>query len=409
MTSQVFVSYSRDDSQFVRRLVDDLTNRGVDIWLDVRDILASERWDSEVQEALRESDFFMIVLSPTSAGSENVQDEIAYALSKKKRVFPILYQDCDIPFRLARVQYVDFRQDYPAGLDLLLEQMAIFGVPISAEPRSAPTAGEQPPAPGETTPRNRRQPPDRGGGGLKASLAKLPIWGWAAAAVVLLSLVLVITFAWNGEPPPETPTVTPPPRITETNTPEASAPEITITPGETPVSSDTPTVSLTAVGSPSPTSSPSPTYDPFLSRGDCVDHAPPCDYTVFPLDSFTKIAIKIYGREDLTPLLMNANRDADGYRIKLDPGQVIPIPDPELTISDLAKHAYPRCGPNVFPCWYEAQAGVSYDSLATIFYGKPAAVKAIQNANWAFDASQPTHVVTPVITPGMLMVLPVVH
>ena len=108
-------------------------------------------------------------------------------------------------------------------------------------------------------------------------------------------------------------------------------------------------------------------------------------------------------------MLMNANRDADGYRIKLDPGQVIPIPDPELTISDLAKHAYPRCGPNVFPCWYQAQAGDSYDSLATIFYGKPAAVKAMQNANWAFDASQPTHVVTPVIAPGTLLVLPVVH
>lgn len=408
MTSQVFVSYSRDDSQFVRRLVDDLTKRGVDIWLDVRDILASERWDSEVQEALRESDFFMIVLSPTSAGSENVQDEIAYALSKKKRVFPILYQDCDIPFRLARVQYVDFRQDYPAGLELLLEQMAIFGVPISAEPRSA-TEGEQSPAPGETMPRDNRPPADRGGGGLKSGLPKVPVWGWAAGAVVLFSLLLVIFLAWNGESLPETPIVTPPPRITETNTLEASTPEITITPGETPVSSEPPTVSPAAVGSPSPTSSPSPTHDPFTLRGDCVDYTPPCDYTVFPLDSFTKIAIKIYGREDLTPLLMNANRDADGYRIKLDPGQVIPVPDPELTISDLAKHAYPRCGPNVFPCWYQAQAGDSYDSLATIFYGRPAAVKAIQNANWAFDASQPTHVVTPVIAPGMLLVLPVVH
>jgi hypothetical protein len=58
MTSQVFVSDWRDNGDFVRRLVDDLTSRGVDIWLDVRDILASERWDSEVQAALRESDYF---------------------------------------------------------------------------------------------------------------------------------------------------------------------------------------------------------------------------------------------------------------------------------------------------------------------------------------------------------------
>ena len=284
MTSQVFVSYSRDDSQFVRRLVDDLTKRGVDIWLDVRDILASERWDSEVQEALRESDFFMIVLSPTSAGSENVQDEIAYALSKKKRVFPILYQDCDIPFRLARVQYVDFRQDYPAGLELLLEQMAIFGVPISAEPRRAPTAGEQTPASGETTPGDSRQPPDRGGGGLRKVLLSCRSGaGWLARSSSLV-------WFWSSSPPgmgsrPPKRRQSPlllalPKQIPQKPVRRRSRSHLAILPhkryGDT--------IIHLPRESPSPTSSPSPTHDPFTSRGDCVDYTPPCDYTVFPLD-----------------------------------------------------------------------------------------------------------------------------
>ena len=42
-------------------------------------------------------------------------DEVGYALSKKKPIIPILLQDCEVPYRLNRIQYIDFRNSYDDG------------------------------------------------------------------------------------------------------------------------------------------------------------------------------------------------------------------------------------------------------------------------------------------------------
>ena len=49
-------------------------------------------------------------MSPESVSSENVIDEVAFALEKRKQIIPVFYRECEIPFRLRRIQYVDFRR-----------------------------------------------------------------------------------------------------------------------------------------------------------------------------------------------------------------------------------------------------------------------------------------------------------
>ena len=44
-----------------------------------------------------------VVLSPRSVTSQNVMDEVSYALEEGKRVVPIVCEDCKVPFRLRRV------------------------------------------------------------------------------------------------------------------------------------------------------------------------------------------------------------------------------------------------------------------------------------------------------------------
>jgi hypothetical protein len=130
MPKTVFISYSRHDYSFAERLVDDLLAHGISAWLDQYDIKAGQKWDSAVQEALSTSDYLLVILTPNSAASENVLDEVAYAINRKKPVFPVLYRDCDIPFRLARIQYIDFRSDYEGGLRSLLDELRERGVPV---------------------------------------------------------------------------------------------------------------------------------------------------------------------------------------------------------------------------------------------------------------------------------------
>jgi TIR domain len=81
-----FFSYSREDSQFVLRLAEDLKTAGANVWLDQLDITPGQRWARSVQDALTNCPRVLVVLSPASAESPNVQDEVTFALEEKKNV-----------------------------------------------------------------------------------------------------------------------------------------------------------------------------------------------------------------------------------------------------------------------------------------------------------------------------------
>ena len=120
VSPKAFVSYSRADADFVLRLCQDLRAAGASIWLDKLDIHPGEEWDEAIERGLSECGRMLVVLSPNSVTSENVLDEIGSALSRKKTIIPVLYRDCEIPYRLNRIQYVDFRTSYDERLKSLL-------------------------------------------------------------------------------------------------------------------------------------------------------------------------------------------------------------------------------------------------------------------------------------------------
>ena len=120
-----FFSYSREDSEFVLRLAKDMRAAGAKVWLDQLDISPGQRWDSAVEAALRASPRQIAVLSPAAVSSDNVMDEISFALEEHKQVIPVLLHDCRIPFRLRRVQHIDFRTDYDHGLRELLKALGV--------------------------------------------------------------------------------------------------------------------------------------------------------------------------------------------------------------------------------------------------------------------------------------------
>jgi photosystem II stability/assembly factor-like uncharacterized protein len=118
-----FFSYSRSDSDFVLRLAEDLKAAGANVWLDQLDIKPGQRWAHAVQDALTNCPRLLVILSPSSVSSTNVDDEVAFALEEHKTVIPVLYRECKVPFRLRPYQYVDFRTDYSQGLRVLLKNL----------------------------------------------------------------------------------------------------------------------------------------------------------------------------------------------------------------------------------------------------------------------------------------------
>ncbi len=138
--SPAFVSYAREDSDFTMRLVADLKAREANVWLDQLDIRPGRQWDNEVEEALTECGALLVILSPTSVDSRNVMDEVGFALEEGKTVIPVIYRDCRVPFRLRRVQYIDFTSDYQAALKKLINSLAQEDLSLAV---GAPSSGVQ--------------------------------------------------------------------------------------------------------------------------------------------------------------------------------------------------------------------------------------------------------------------------
>ena len=118
-----FFSYARADSEFVLKLAGDLRTTGTNLWLDQLDIPGGVRWDDAVQEALHACPCLLVVLSPASIASNNVMDEVSFGLETDKRIVPILFKDCAIPFRLKRLHYIDFRVGYDDGFKRLIQTL----------------------------------------------------------------------------------------------------------------------------------------------------------------------------------------------------------------------------------------------------------------------------------------------
>ncbi len=116
MSDHYFLSYARADQDFALRLARDLKAVGVLLWVDQVDIRPSDRWDRAVEAAVRECLGLVLVLSPRSAASDNVLDEVTVALDAGKPVIPVLMEPCRAPLRLARNQFIDAAADYEGAV-----------------------------------------------------------------------------------------------------------------------------------------------------------------------------------------------------------------------------------------------------------------------------------------------------
>jgi WD40 repeat protein len=93
----VFISYSRKDKEFVRRLHDALKASKRDIWIDWEDIPLTADWWKEIQEGIEAADNFIFTISPDSARSTVCRQEADHAVANGKRFVPILYRDVTDP------------------------------------------------------------------------------------------------------------------------------------------------------------------------------------------------------------------------------------------------------------------------------------------------------------------------
>jgi hypothetical protein len=130
---RIFISYSRKDINFVRRLAGDLEKAGYDVWWDLTDLRGGDDWVRVIPEAIKNSDKFIVVLSSNSSISDWVEKEYTQALSLRKKIIPIMLEQSSVPFALNTINYIDFTgDDYAVSLNNLLTALGYTGEPIVA-------------------------------------------------------------------------------------------------------------------------------------------------------------------------------------------------------------------------------------------------------------------------------------
>ncbi len=148
--SRVFISYSREDREFVDGLARQLESSGHDVWLDRKEISGGKNWLAEIGQAIPECSFFLLVISPSSAASKRVMQELALADESGCTIIPIRHQECDDPpqmkLQLGNIQRIDFVMDPQAALESLLEAMQQDGRAAGRSAAGAPVKGRDNPA-----------------------------------------------------------------------------------------------------------------------------------------------------------------------------------------------------------------------------------------------------------------------
>lgn len=126
--ADIFISYAREDSEFVRKLVDSLQADNRDVWVDFNDIPFGTEWWHEIVQAIEKSPVGVFVISEASIDSQYCSLEIAQLFQNQKKIVPIVARKPEedsienLPPIIRDLNWVSFDgTDYDTNLANLIE------------------------------------------------------------------------------------------------------------------------------------------------------------------------------------------------------------------------------------------------------------------------------------------------
>ena len=140
----VFISYCRENMDAVDRLCENLTSRGIKVWLDRNALEPGMQWKPAIQQAIQHGDFFIACFS-TEVNARNqtyMSEELKVAIEELHRrpadkawFIPVKLNECEIPNidigggeTLRNLQYVDLHENWETGIQRLLDTISVSSV-----------------------------------------------------------------------------------------------------------------------------------------------------------------------------------------------------------------------------------------------------------------------------------------
>ena len=109
----LFISYSRKDSEFARKLTEAFKSQKWEFWIDWEDIPPTVDWWKQIEGGIEEAAIFLFLVSPDSSRSTVCRQEIEHAVKNGKRLIPIVVRDVngeEAPSILGHLNWIFFRE-----------------------------------------------------------------------------------------------------------------------------------------------------------------------------------------------------------------------------------------------------------------------------------------------------------
>ncbi len=116
MTLKVFISYAKEDRAFALDYFAKLSAEGASPWMDDQKLLPGQRWEFEIDRALKEANVVVLLMSPRSVNKRGfvqreAQDAIELLRYKKEGdiyILPLVLESCEVPsFISGKLQYIE--------------------------------------------------------------------------------------------------------------------------------------------------------------------------------------------------------------------------------------------------------------------------------------------------------------
>ncbi|NJL96176.1 MAG: toll/interleukin-1 receptor domain-containing protein [Anaerolineae bacterium] len=134
----IFISYRRSSSSALAMLIHaELRVEGFNPFLDIRTLVPGDEWHRVLRQRVMDASVFISVLAPDSLASENVAEEVAWALeSPQTRIIPVLHAGLRVEDlragafpQLADKNLILLEEDRAADIYAALEQIRmVFGL-----------------------------------------------------------------------------------------------------------------------------------------------------------------------------------------------------------------------------------------------------------------------------------------
>lgn len=135
-TKRLFISYSHNDFEEANKIYSRLKKQGFRVFLDRQCIKPGQYWSPVIHNSLSKTDVLLLIHTKNSFDSRNVWDEWEYCLNHHKIVIPLIFENTELPYRLASLQFVDFVTDQ---FEIAFNQLLKTLINLDPDPTSSTT------------------------------------------------------------------------------------------------------------------------------------------------------------------------------------------------------------------------------------------------------------------------------